>query len=255
MKGILVVSFGTSHDDTREKNIVAIENRVKELAIDTKVYSAFTSSIIIKILAKRNIFINDTKEALEKMHADGVRDLYIQPTHLLFGDEYSKLVDVTKTFFDKFDSIKIAKPLLATIKDCEVILKTLHDNIKKDDDTLLIVMGHGSEHYYNCVYDTMNFIALEQNMNVFITTVESNPTFLDAVKFAKTKGFKKAVLTPLMLVAGDHAVNDMASLDEEDSLATLLKNEGIEITSIIKGLGEYEAVQELYLKHLKLILN
>lgn len=252
MKGILVVSFGTSFDETREKNIGAIERACETYSLP--VYRAFTSNMIRKSLAKRDILINDTKMALEKMLKDGIDEVFVLPTHLLFGDEYNKMMGLIDEVSSSFKSVKIAKPLLANENDYRVVLNAIYKETPKDEDEAIILMGHGTEHFYNAVYSALNFIATEENMqDMYIVTVEAYPDFDRAISWAKKNGFKKAKIAPLMLVAGDHAVNDMAS-DEEDSLKTLLKNEGISATPIIKGLGEYKEILELYISHLEEIM-
>ncbi len=250
MQAVLVVSFGTSFDDTRIKNIDAIEKAVEQQG--HKVYSAFTSNMIMASLKKRGVNIHDTKQALEKMLADGVTDVIVMPTHILYGDEYNKMRSLIDG--EKFNSIKITKPLLADETDIKKVLTAIYEDTEKSSDEAIILMGHGTEHFYNCVYGATNFIASELGYDdMYISTVEAYPSFEDAVNWAKRKGFKKAVLAPLMLVAGDHARNDMAS-DEEESLTTLLLKDEITSRSNIKGLGEYSKIQDLYIEHLKEVL-
>lgn len=247
MQAVLVVSFGTTFDDTRIKNIDAIEKAVEDKGY--KVYSAFTSNMIMASLKKRGVIKDDTNQALEKMYADGVTDVIVMPTHILFGDEYNKMRSLID--YEKFNSVKITKPLLADEEDAKSVLAAIYEDTEKLNNEAIILMGHGTEHFYNCVYGATNFIASEMGYDdMYICTVEAYPSFEDAVNWAKRKGYKKAVLAPLMLVAGDHARNDMAS-HEEDSLATLLLQEGISSRSNIKGLGEYKKVLDLYIKHLE----
>ncbi|MFI3238318.1 MAG: sirohydrochlorin cobaltochelatase [Lachnospiraceae bacterium] len=249
MQGILVVSFGTSFDETREKNITAIEKMIESKG--HKVYRAFTSNMIRRILAKRGILIDDTKEALLRMKQDGFTQVKVLPTHLLYGEEYEKLQGLVAEVMDEFESVQICKPLLANEEDGRRVLRAIYTDTQKDADTALILMGHGTEHFYNAIYPALNFIATEIGYDdLYVCTVEGYPTFEDAVAWIQRKGFKKAVLAPLMLVAGDHAVNDMAS-DEEDSLRTLLEGIFVSVSSNIKGLAEYPDVKELYLEHLE----
>ncbi len=254
MKGILVISFGTSYDDTREKNIDALVKHIAEKKEKYSVYQAFTSNMIRKKLAGRGIQIPDTKEALEQMKKDGITDVYILPTLLLYGEEYEKMCRMVESKEEEFASIHMAAPLLRDEKDYGIVLDAIYQDTNVDSDTALILMGHGTEHFFNAVYGALNFMAKEKDYhNLYICTVEAYPTFGDAVNWAVKSGYKKAMLAPLMLVAGDHSVNDMAS-EEEDSLHSLLKEKGIAVESIIKGLAEYKAIKELYVSHLEEIL-
>lgn len=252
MQGILVVSFGTSYKETREKNITAIENQVKEIG-DYKVYTAFTSNMIRKKLAKAGEQINDVDQALAKMKEDNINDVYILPTHLLYGYEYEKIENQVKQHENQFNSIKIAPPLLASTED---MIKVINIIAKENpvQNEAIVLMGHGSEHFANCVYPALDYIAKQQNHpHIYITTVEGYPDIQVVINNLKNTEFQKILLLPLMLVAGDHAINDMAS-DEEDSLKTILTNAGYEVRTIIKGLGEYPQIRELYINHLKAIL-
>ncbi len=251
-----MVSFGTSFDDTREKNIHEIERSIQREFPEYSVYTAFTSNMIRRKLAERNIHIMDTTMALEQMHQDGVTKVYLLPTHLLYGEEYEKLEGLVEEKREAFQSISIAKPLLADHKDIAAVLKALTTNIKREPEEALILMGHGTEHYYNAVYGQANFIARELDLEqVYVCTVEAYPSFEDALLWCQRNGISKCVLSSFMLVAGDHSVNDMACLDDSDSLASVLSANGIEVRSLIKGLGEYEEIKQIYKNHLEEILH
>ncbi len=253
MEEILVVSFGTTKDKTRENNITALENAVREKHKSAR--RAFTSEMIRKVLNNRGMGIDNTTSALAKMKQDGVTSVKIMPTHLLYGNEYDKMMSQIKEFDGEFESVQISKPLLANNEDCLKVLGGVRKEIEKDEETAIILMGHGTDHFVNFVYGAMNFIATENGYDdMYICTVEGEPTFENAVDWITRTKYKKAILSPLMRVAGDHAENDMAG-DEEDSLKTMLEKVGVITQCIIKGLCEYSEIKELYLNHLEEIMQ
>lgn len=253
MIGILVVSFGTSFDETREKNITAIEQEVQGLGYP--VYCAFTSNIIRKVLAKREILIDDVTEAMHRMKADGITEVYVLPTHLLYGYEYEKMMGMIQSHEAQFRVLKIGKPLLADTEDMLMVLGGLIEAIEVPENEALVFMGHGTEHFANAVYPALNYMAKEQGYShVFIGTVEGYPLIDVVIAEVKKAGYQKALLTPLMLVAGDHAANDMSG-EEEDSWKSMFQVNGIETRSLLKGLGEYEKIRKVYLKHLQEIME
>lgn len=253
-RGILLVSFGTSYDETRAKTIDALEDDIKVEYPDYQVYTAFTSSIIRGILAKRGIEINDVKKALEKMECDGIKEVKILPTHLLYGEEYDKLVSEANAFTNKFEAIDIAKPLLASTEDIMEVGNIVNHNIPVAKDECIVLMGHGTPHFCNTVYAAMDYICKSMDFrHIFVGTVETFPAVEDVVKLVNKSEYKKVILTPLMLVAGDHAINDMAS-SEEDSWKSVFENEGFGVRTILRGLGEYREIRSIYKSHLNEIL-
>lgn len=252
MKGILVISFGTSHQETRHKNITTVENDVGNLGFP--LYTAFTSSMIIKKLAKNNEIVFDISSALHKMLEDNITEVVALPTHLLYGIEYEKILEHIAPFEDKFTSIKVAKPLFSDNQDMVDIVNILANENKTSPNQALVLMGHGTEHFNNALYPALDYIAKQQGFpHIFVTTVEGYPTIDIVLEQLKKTDYTNVLLTPLMLVAGDHAVNDMAS-DEPDSLKSILTNAGFEVDVLLKGLGEYSSIREIYLNHLKVIL-
>lgn len=249
---ILAVSFGTSYNDSREKTIGAIEDALKTAYPDYEVRRAFTSQIIIDKLKERdNLTIDNVTEALDRLVADGVKEVVIQPTHVMSGYEYDDVINEVNKYTDKFDSVKISKNLLAADSDydafVEILVNTTADY--NAEGTAIVYMGHGTEHEANATYAKLQekMTAAGHN-NYFIGTVEATPSVEDVIALVKGGGYKKVVLLPLMIVAGDHANNDMAG-DEEDSWKTLFKNEGFEVECVIRGLGELADVQQLIVKH------
>ncbi len=249
VKGILVVSFGTSYDKARAC-IDAVENNIEKCFPNHEIRRAFTSGMIIKKLSARGICIDTVSEALDKLAFEGVKELLVQPTHLIAGIEYEKMLGVVNASQDLFNSIKIGAPLLASEADQEELVKILVKEIQLQEGECLVLMGHGTEHVANCVYTKLQelFIA-HGHPEVFVGTVEGTPSGEDVLKSVKEKQYKKAVMAPLMLVAGDHALNDMAG--EEDSWKTMFEEEGIEVRTILKGLGVYQGVLDMYTNHVE----
>ena len=241
-KAILVTSFGTSHKDTREKSLDVIENRVKETYGKEKVERAYTSGIIRRIIEKREgIHIYDQKEGLETLKNKGYNEIITMSLHILGGIEYSKL-----------DSSygKVTEPLLKTDEDYVKIVNNEEFNNLEGNDAI-VFMGHGTESAADSAYHKLQeeYIKAGKN-NIFVATVEGEVTIEDIIEKLKMGDYKKILLKPFMIVAGDHAKNDMAS-DDEDSWKTMLKNEGYEVTTLLKGMGEYEFVQEMFMDKLK----
>ena len=249
---LLVVSFGTSYNDTRAKTIDAVEAELQEAYPDYEVRRAFTSQIIIDILKEReNLAIDNVTEAMERLVADGVKEVVVQPTHIMTGFEYDDMVKEVSAYESKFDSLKISKPVLTDDADYDAVVEALvaENSQLEAEDTVLVFMGHGTEHEANTTYaklqEKLNAAGHE---NYIIGTVEATPTLEDVVAAVKASGAKKVVLSPLMIVAGDHANNDMAG-DEEDSWKSILTAEGFEVSCQLKGLGEYEAIRQILIAH------
>lgn len=251
-KAILVVSFGTSYEDTRTKTIDAIENDIAKKFPEYKIYRAFTSKMIIKKLETRDhIHIDTVSEALERMVNDGVKDLIIQPTHVINGIENDFMIEDTDKFRDKFNSVKIGAPLLTFTEDYKKVIKTITEEFSYlKNDEALVIMGHGTDHHANAAYAALDYMFKEAGYkNIFIGNVESYPELDVVINLLKENTYNKLYLTPLMIVAGDHALNDMAS-DEEDSWKTILENEGYNVECIVKGLGEYQPIRDMFIEHI-----
>lgn len=252
---ILVVSFGTSYNDSRDITIGAIEEAISEEFPEYEVRRAFTSQIIIDVLAERDgLEIDNVTEALDRAVADGIKELIVQPTHLMSGYEYNDLAVELTAYVDKFDKIVLAEPLLMSDGDFNAVVKAITEKTASYDDgeTAICFMGHGTEADSNHVYATLQEkLAAAGYENYYIGTVEASPSIDDVIAALKEKGsYKKVVLEPLMVVAGDHANNDMAG-EEEDSWKTVLEQEGFEVECILEGLGQIEAIQDIYVEHLK----
>lgn len=251
-KAVLVVSFGTSYEDSREKTIGAVETAIQAAFPDFEVRRAFTSQTIIDILAERDgIQIDNVTEALERAKADGIETLVVQPTHLMSGYEYTDLARELAEYKDSFTQLALAKPLLSSDEDFEAVAEAIVEDTSAyvQEGTAICFMGHGTEADANSVYETLQEVLQEKGYeNYFIGTVEASPSLEDVLEAVKTGGYTRVVLQPLMLVAGDHANHDMAG-DGEDSWKTRFTQEGYAVECVIRGLGEIPAIQELYIAH------
>ena len=257
-KVMLVVSFGTSYNDSRDKTIGAIENAFAEAYPDYEVRRAFTSQIIIDKLKERDrLEIDNVEEAMKRLVADGVKEVIVQPTHVMPGFEYNDVVDEVKPYETMFDSLIVGQPLLSEDADFETLVKILAEETKEynTEDTAVVWMGHGTEHEANTTYTKLQetFTAAGYD-NYIVGTVEAEPTLEDVIAAAKELGVKKLVLSPLMIVAGDHANNDMAG-EEEDSWKSILTKEGFEVECVLRGMGEYKGVQQMFTDHVKKAMN
>lgn len=255
---ILAVSFGTSYNDSREKTIGAVEKAIAQANPDYEVRRAFTAQTVIDILKERdNIETDNVDEAFERLVNEGVKTLVVQPTHVMSGYEYDDLIAAVDTYKDKFDKVSIGAPLLTSDDDYSRVADALIEDTKSysNEETAIVFMGHGTEHDANATYAKLQQTFDSKNAgNYFVGTVEATPSLDDIVAAVKAGSYKKVVLQPLMVVAGDHANNDMAG-DEEDSWKTVLTNEGFEVECVLKGLGEIEAVQNIYSDHVKDAVN
>ena len=249
-KGIIVTSFGTSNRATMELCIESIENRIKEEYSDYVVTRAFTSRMVIHKLKKRDNYPVDTPtEAINRIKDEGVKEIYIQPLLIIEGHEYEKILREVNDFLQENPEFKVrvAKPLLSDDMDYEKVVNGLGIANK---DQAVVFMGHGSDHSTDLSYkkleDTIRKTGYE---NVFIGTVEGEISIDDVVKKLKEKSIKKTILKPFMLVAGVHALEDMAS-DSDESWKSILEKNDIDVEVQIVGLGQVKAIQDIFIEHL-----
>lgn len=249
---LLVVSFGTSFNDSRRLTIGAIESKMIETFPDWSVRRGFTSQIIIDHVKSRDgVAIDNLTEALDRAVDNGVKNLVVQPTHLMSGYEYGDIEAELAGYADAFEKVALGNPILNTDDDFEEVISIITEATKEYDDgeTAIVFMGHGTEADSNAVYAKMQeMITAAGYENYYIGTVEATPTLDDVVQAAKDGGYKKVVLEPLMIVCGDHANNDMAG-DEEDSWKSVFEAEGFEVECIMRGLGELPGIQDLLAAH------
>lgn len=271
---ILAVSFGTSFNDSRVADIKGIEDALQEAYPDWSVRRAFTAQIIINhVQARDGECIDNMQQALDRAVANGVKNLIVQPTHLMHGAEYDELAEAVAEYQDQFESVKIAEPLLGEVGDdatiinddkkavaqiltAEAVKTAGYDSLDaaKEDGTAFVFMGHGTSHSAKVSYSQMQTQMGELGYdNVFIGTVEGEPeeTACEAVIDAAAEaGYTKIVLRPLMVVAGDHANNDMAG-EEEDSWLSMFQASGKfeSVDTQVLGLGEIADIQRIYVEH------
>ena len=251
-KELLVVSFGTSYNDSRRLTIGAIENAIDAAFPDYSVRRGFTSQIIIDHVKKRdNVSIDNVEEALNRAINNGVKTLVVQPTHLMDGLEYTDLVNEVGESSDAFGQVAIGKPLLTSDDDFKAVISAITDATKEYDDgeTAICFMGHGTEADSNAVYQKLQDMLKEEGFdNYYVGTVEATPSCEDVIAQVKEGSYRKVVLEPLMIVAGDHANNDMAG-DDDDSWKSQFEAAGYEVTCLLRGLGELEPIQQLFVQH------
>lgn len=251
---LMVVSFGTSYNDSRRLTVGAIETAIEKAFPDYSVRRGFTSQIIIDHVKSRdNIAIDNVGEALNRAVDNGVKNLVIQPTHLMNGLEYTDLVNEVAQYSDSFEKVVVGEPLLTSDDDYKAVIKAITEATAEYDDgeTAICFMGHGTEADSNKVYAKMQDMLAEAGYaNYFVGTVEAEPSLDDVLAAVKKGEYKKVVLEPLMIVAGDHANNDMAG-DEEGSWKTAFEGAGYEVTCLVRGLGEMEPIQQLFVGHAK----
>lgn len=251
-KAVLVVSFGTSFHETRKKTIDKIEQEIAEAYPDYKLYRAWTSKMIIKRLKMRdNISIPTVTEAMEQLISDGITDLLVQPTHIVNGIENDIMKEDVLNFQHDFSSLSFGDPLLTTTEDNEKVIQAVMEDFGSvGENEALVLMGHGTTHYANAIYAALDYCWKDMGYsNVFLGTVEAYPSIDTLLKWIAQLPIKKIHLAPFMVVAGDHATNDMSG-DDEDSWKTIFERNGYEVICHMKGLGEYKGIRDIYLSHL-----
>lgn len=277
---LLVVSFGTSYNDSRAEDIKGIEDALQEAYPDWAVRRAFTAQIIINhVQARDGEVIDNMQQALDRAVENGVKNLVVQPTHLMHGAEYDEMTEALEEYQDKFESVAIAEPMLGDVGDDATVINADKEAVAKavtdaavadagfdsmeaaaEDGTAFVFLGHGTSHTAKVSYSQMQTQMEELGFaNAFIGTVEGEPedTACEAViEKVKEAGYKNVILRPLMVVAGDHANNDMAG-SEEDSWKSMMEASGAfeSVDAQIAGLGRIDAVKDLYVEHTKAAID
>ncbi len=251
-KAIIVVSFGTSYPETCAKTIGKIEEEIREKYPEYDVYRAWTSGMIRSKIEKRDrIHIFSISEVMEQLNKKGVKEIVIQPTHIVSGietDNILKTIELHKQFFTE---ISVGTPLLTTQNDCEKIADMLIHEWNVSEDEMLVFMGHGTDSYADFVYTVLNdLFQMKGHRNMIVGTVKGSPTIDEVLDVVKKFNPEKVILTPFMIVAGDHANNELAG-EQEDSWKSIFEKEGYKVECVLKGLGEYEFIRRIFQEHLE----
>ncbi len=259
-KAIIVASFGTSYVNALKNSIEIIENELRENFNDYEIFRSFTShKIIRKLKLNQNINILTPEEVLEKLYIEKYDEVIIQPLHIIPGEEYEYVKNVVEEFKDKFYSIKLGRPIFyyqgidGVPDDYSLFIKSVDGILKENKNVVLF--GHGTSHPASSVYGCIQTVLQDEGYeNVFVGTVEGYPSLNNVLNRLKRKNVKEVLLMPLMVVAGDHVLNDMAS-EEEDSWKTVLEAEGIKVNLFMKGLGEIREFRNLYIDRVEDVIN
>ena len=244
-KAVVCVSFGTSVPAGRE-NITAVESVLRQAAQNRIFISAFTSGVIRRVLKERGETVRSVAEALEELWEQGVTEVLVQPTHILCGHEYDKLKRAAELWRDKFEVLCIGRPLLTDTGDLQTLAAELSAAYPAQAGETLVLFGHGTDHTANMVYPALQTVfRLSGRPDVLVGTVEGWPAFEDVLAQLKARDGKHVHLVPLMLVAGDHALNEMAGADPE-SWKSRLEAEGFTVRATLRGLGLLPEVQAMY---------
>lgn len=252
-QALLCVSFGTSVPAARS-GIDAVERALRAAAPQRAFVRAFTSPTIRRVLAGRGEIVPSLEQALEALAAEGCGDVAVQPTHLLPGFEYNRLCAAVEQARPRFETLRLGKPLLADEGDIARLVQILDDAYPACPGEAMVWMGHGTGHAANAVYEKLQaaFQALDRT-DVFVGTVEGSPALEDVRRWLARNGFAAAHLAPLLLVAGDHACNDMAG-EEPESWKSVLEADGRRVRCTLQGLGLLPQVQKMYTEHLHSVL-
>lgn len=249
-KALLVVSFGTSYDTAREKAIHTAEQDLAGAFPDYDLHSAMSSHILLKKLKQQGAQVYSISEALDQLYRDSYQEVLIQTLHVIKGHEYEKIKKQVDLFSGKFSNLRIGQPLLSSPADFGAIADALFPFVQKlAADEGMILMGHGTSHSANEAYaQIVSTFRGKGFNNIWVATVESEPCLDDILPELRQKGLRKIVLMPFMLVAGEHASHDMAG-DDKHSWRSVLLNEGLEVDARLTGLGEIEAIRQIYVRH------
>lgn len=251
-KAILVVSFGTSFHRTREKTIDKIEEEIAQAYPEYRIYRAWTSKMIIAKLKRRDgIIVPTVTEAVETMLTDGIRELVVQPTHIINGIENDLMKEEIQRCADRFEQVVFGDPLLTSTQDNEDTIRAVMEEFSDlSEKEALVFMGHGTTHYANAIYAALDYTFKDLGYShVFLGTVEAYPSLETLIRQVHSFEPKKVILAPFMVVAGDHAIHDMSS-EDEDSWRSQFEQAGFSVECVMKGLGEYPEIRRIYVDHI-----
>lgn len=249
-KAVLVVSFGTTYKETREKTIEACEKKIREALEGYDFFRAFTSSSIIKILKNRDgLYIESPIEVLNRLHKEGYEEVIVQSLHIICGEEFNKLREQVEEYNDKFEKITLGRPLLTHKEDYKDVVKALENQIPKmEKDEALIFMGHGTLNKSNSIYLELEDMLRVLGINVYIKTLEETKEIEKLIKILKAYNINTVNLMPFMLVSGHHIKNDMLG-EHSDSWKSIFESYGFKVKIYLQGLGENTNIQEKFMRH------
>ena len=248
-KAIIAASFGTTCKEAEEKSISALEKTFSDKFSEYEVRRAFTSPKVISVIRKRGERVDSLTEAMDRLISGKFEEVIVQPTHIIRGNEYDRLCADAERYRGSFSRMGIGVPLLSDDdsagKVCSFIGKTF------GEENAVLLMGHGTGHTANSIYAELGKNSAESGYdNIFIGTINGTPTVNDIIPQLKSRGYRSVVITPLLLVAGEHARSDMAG-SKSDSTLSVLESEGFSVTPVIKGMGEFEEIRSFYAEHLE----
>lgn len=249
-KAVLVVSFGTSYKETREKTIEACENKIKEGLKEYDFFRAFTSNMIIRKLKNRDgLHIENPIEALDRLYKEGYQEVIVQTLHIICGKEFNKLKEQVESYKDRFEKIILGRPLLTYIEDYKEIVEAIENQIPKmESQEVVVFMGHGTFHESHSAYTTLEYVLRDSGINAYVGTFEGYPEIEFLIRRLQVNNIKTVNLMPFMLVAGNHVINDMAG-DGEYSWKSIFKSHGFEVKIHLQGLGENPYIQNKFMRH------
>lgn len=250
---ILVVHFGSTNDETRAKNIDALNNTIKNAFPDYEIRDAYTSRIVIDRLSKKGIEKDTPAQALEKLHNDGFAKVIVQTSHLLPAVEYEALKEEMKSAGTGFGEVLVSVPLLYSLDDSKRLAGILAENYGEEalNGKIVVFIGHGSESPANALYSQLNYILNDMDCgNMLISTIEGYPDYDTTLRLIKQKAADEIILVPLMFVAGEHFSNDINKEWKEK-----LENEGYTVAAVPQGLGEISEVRQMYVNHILETIN
>lgn len=244
---LLVISFGSSMDHVINKYIEPVEDYLEHIYSDMKIQRAFTSNFIRHKLNNKGHHILSVTEALDKLIEEGYEHIILQPLHIIAGFEFEKIKKAYDDYKDrKGITLRLSTPLLFHNNDYPQAVQAISPHLPElNKDEALLFMGHGTKHQANASYFSLTYYLKEENQHYYLANVEETPDLDHIIKNLKSNGYKKIYLMPFMLVAGDHALNDMAS-DEDDSWKSILLGEGFEVEPLLIGLGAFEEIHHLF---------
>lgn len=255
-KGIIIVSFGTSEVLGLKQNIENINNKIKkEFKEKYEVLNAFTSKFIIKKLREKyNIHVLSFTEALDNMYENKIQDILVLPLYILPGGQYEGVKELLDGYREKFNDIRVAKPLLNEEKDFQDVILAMKNYLPKDKNIVLV--GHGTKDKYNEFYKLLENSFRENNINnVYIGTLENGKSNVELAKELKLLGIKDIYIAPFLIVCGSHVIKDINGEDNEKSWKNVFKNQGFNVEISLKSLGEYEEILDLYIKRIKSLIR